>query len=213
VREQVRLMGRAPVLLSMAATVCGAAGGLMTYTYIAPITRDLTGTEGPVLALFIAIAGGAGAAGTILGGRLTDRWAADRTLLVAFCGQLGATVVLAGIGLLGGGAAPAWTVAAALALWGLAGWAYNPPMNTRALLLGGAAGSGAVALNTSGLYLGVALGGALGGTALAAGGGTGVVLLAAAIGTGTLALLAWSVRRHPSGHVPSGAPTDVREAG
>lgn len=49
---------------------------------------------------------------------------------------------------------------------------------------------------TSGLYLGIAAGGALGGAALAGYGGTGVVITASAIGLIALALIAASVARY-----------------
>lgn len=190
---RLRILSRPAVLLGVLSTVIGAAGGLMTYTYIAPITRDLTGREGALLAVFIAVAGLAGAAGTVVGGRLTDRWGADRALLFSFSVQLAATAGLALSSVTSRGTTPVWLVAALVAIWGFGGWAFNPPMNARMLRLGGEAGTEAVALNTSGLYVGVALGGGLGGGAVALYGGTGVALTATGIGLVTLGLMIVSV--------------------
>src|SRR5690625_5646248 len=60
VRAQLRILGRPAVLTCVLGTTMGASGGLLIYTYIGPITRDLTGHGGPLLALFIAVVGVAG---------------------------------------------------------------------------------------------------------------------------------------------------------
>jgi predicted MFS family arabinose efflux permease len=197
VRARLVLLRRPAVLLCVAGTVIGACSGLMTYTYIAPITHALTGTAAYV-PLFIAVMGISGAVGTVLGGRLTDRWGVDRTLMATFGGVLSATAGLAVAGLLTGGDSPVWVVCAFLALWGLAAWGNNPPMTSRVLRLAGDAGTEAVALNTSGLYAGIALAGAIGGGALGRGGGAGVLVAAAAAGVVTIVVMAGAVRRYPS---------------
>ncbi|SDI53028.1 Predicted arabinose efflux permease, MFS family [Sinosporangium album] len=209
VGAQVRALSRTAVLLSVLATVTGAAGGMMTYTYIAPITHDLTGRGGAILAAFIGVVGVAGAAGSVAGGRLTDRWGADRALLFTFGVLLAATAALAITGFVGGGTAPVWLVMIVLAAWGFGGWGFNPPMNARALRLAGDAGTEAVALNTSGLYVGIALAGGLGGTAVALYGGLGATVAATAIGVATLFLMLFSVRRYPSEPTPEASDPTV----
>ncbi|GAB3205165.1 Predicted arabinose efflux permease, MFS family [Marinactinospora thermotolerans DSM 45154] len=211
VRAQLRTLSRPAVLLCVAGTTAGACAGLMTYTYIAPITRDLTGGDGPILALLIAVVGLSGAAGTFLCGRATDRWGADRTLLATYAGLVAATVALTLIGVVGRGTAPVWLLAGALAVWGFAGWGFNPPMNMRMLRLAPDAGTEAVALNTSGLYVGIAFAGAIGGMVLAGGGGgVGVTVAAAGIGAATLVLMAVSVRRFPS-PTPQGSSRPIED--
>jgi len=86
----------------------------------------------------------------------------------------------------------------ALAVYGFGGWGFNPPMNTRALSLAGDAGTEAVALNTSGLYVGIAIAGAVGGGAITLYGGTGAAVAASAIGLVTLVVMSLSVRFYPS---------------
>ncbi|PSK98819.1 putative MFS family arabinose efflux permease [Murinocardiopsis flavida] len=207
-RRRFRALTRPAILLGVSGTVLGATGGLMTYTYIAPIVRDLTGAGTAQLAALIAVVGVAGAIGTDLGGRATDRWGADRALLVTIAGQVAATGVLAAIGFAGDGASPLPLVAAVFAVWGLAGWAFNPPMNTRMLELAGPAGTEVVALNTSGLYVGIALGGALGGAAVAGYGGIGVTVASAVIGLATIVLLAASVVRYAAPRAAAGPERD-----
>lgn len=197
VRARLLLLRRPAVLLCVVGTVIGACAGLMTYTYIAPITHDLTGASAAYVPLFIVIMGVSGAVGTVLGGRLTDRWGVDRTLMASFGGVLLATVGLAVVGQVSGGDAPIWLVCVFLVLWGVSAWGNNPPMTSRALRMAGEAGTEAVALNTSGLYLGVALAGAIGGGALSSSGGAGVLIAGAAIGLVTIAVMAGAVRRYP----------------
>jgi predicted MFS family arabinose efflux permease len=209
IREQVRQLGRPAVLTCVAGTVVGAGCGYMAYTYVAPVTRDLTGAHGAALAPLIAVAGLFGALGTVVCGRATDRWGADRVLLAAFGGTVAACALLAALGAWAGGAVPVWVLALVLALWGFAAWGFAPPMTARVLALAGDAGTEAVALNTSGLYAGVALAGAVGGAA-AGYGGTGVAVAATVTGVVALALMAVSVRLFPTGSPSGGA---VRRVG
>ncbi|MCZ0972629.1 hypothetical protein O1L55_16940 [Streptomyces albulus] len=67
----------------------------------------------------------------------------------------------------GGVALPGAVVA--LLAWGAAGWAFQVPQQHRLLRAGAQRGTVALALNNSALYLGSAVGSALGGLALAAG--------------------------------------------
>jgi predicted MFS family arabinose efflux permease len=69
-------------------------------------------------------------------------------------------------------------------------------MNARLLGLAGGAGTEAVALNTSALYVGIAAAGAVGGATLEAGGVRAVLLTATVIGGAALLLLAGSVALH-----------------
>ncbi|MFD0772432.1 hypothetical protein ACFQZ2_00685 [Streptomonospora algeriensis] len=99
-------------------------------------------------------------------------------------------------------------MAAALAVYGFPGWGFNPPMNTRALRLAGDAGTEAVALNTSGLCVGIAVAGVLGGSAVALHGGTGAAVAAAAIGLVALGAMGVSVRLFPAlPGIPTRCPT------
>lgn len=198
VRAQLRILSRPAVLTCVLGTMMGASGGLLIYTYIGPITEGLSGRSGTMLAVFVTVVGVAGALGTFAGGRLTDRWGADRTLLAAFVLMAGAITGLAVIGISGQGSAPVGLTVVALAAYGFAGWGFNPPMNTRALNLAGAAGTEAVALNTSGLYVGIAIAGAVGGGSVAAYGGQGGAVAAALLCLIALATMTVLVGKFPS---------------
>lgn len=198
VRRRLALLTRPPIVAAVLGTVVGASYGLMSYTYIAPIARELSGADVDGLAVLILVVGVVGAAGTVIGGRLTDRLGADRALVGSCAMQVVATGGLAALGLAGPGGVPLAAVAAVFAGWGLAGWAFNPPMNARLLALAGPAGTEAVALNSSALYLGIAVGGGLGGVAFSRYGVSGVTVAATALGLVTVVLLAASVARYPT---------------
>ncbi|MBV8932546.1 MAG: MFS transporter [Kutzneria sp.] len=211
VRRRLVLLRRPAVVSCVTGTVIGACGGLMTYTYVAPITGGLTGAGDRYLVPFIVVIGVAGAVGTVVGGRLTDRWGADRTVVVTLATLVADTAALAAIGHLRSGA-PAWLIGVLLAVWGLAAWGHNPPMNARVLRIAAEAGTEAVALNTSGLYLGVALAGAVGGVALSRHGTSAVLGTAAAVGLLAILNAAVAVRRWPtlSGRVQASGPVPGR---
>ncbi|PRX01068.1 UNVERIFIED_ORG: putative MFS family arabinose efflux permease [Actinomadura viridilutea] len=198
VRARLVPLRRPPVLACVLSTVVGASSGLMPFIYIAPVTDDLSGVGSSWVSAFIVVYGVAGAVGTVVGGRLTDRWGIDRALLGLLGAVVLSTVAMTAVGLLADGHAPLWLICLLLAVWGMAGWAYNPPMNARVLRLAGEAGTEAVALNTSGLYVGIALAGIIGGGALSRTGGTGVLAAAAVIGMVNFAFTAATVRRYPA---------------
>lgn len=163
IRDRLVLLRRPAVHSCVIGTVIGATAGFMPYTFIAPVLTDVTGVDRSLVPVAIGVIGIAGALGTVIGGRLNDRWGADRTILIFLSAIAGATILLAISGPAFGGQAPFWIVAVLLAVWGAAVWGCNPPMNTRALSVAGAAGTEAVALNTSGLYIGIAAAGGIGG--------------------------------------------------
>ncbi|WP_017537657.1 MFS transporter [Nocardiopsis halophila] len=193
---RVRSLARPAVLTGVLGTVAGACSGFATYTYLAPLAREAAGADGPLLAGMVAVVGIAGAAGTFLGGRSVDRWGPDRALLSAFAGMVAAAAGLAVLAAAGPG--PAWATGAVLAVWGAAAWGFNPAMNTRILALAGTSGTEALALNTSGLYAGIAAAGAVGGAALSGYGGAGPAAASAAVGAAALVLMAVAVRLYPA---------------
>ena len=212
VSAQLRPLARPAVLLCVLGTVGGASCGYLVYTYVAPVTRDLTGAGGLTLAALIAVAGAAGVLGTVVCGRLTDAWGTDRSLIATFAGLVAACALLAVLGLFGEGSLPVWVLVAVFALWGFSAWGFAAPMSARVLALAGESGTEAVALNTGALYVGVTVAGAAGGAAVAGHGGTGAALAATGIGLAALVLMAVSVRVFPAaGGVAPGSTVEVTE--
>nr|WP_308431984.1 MFS transporter [Microbacterium sp. R1] len=201
-RERLALLRRPAVMAGVGSSVLGATSGLMPYIFIAPILGDISMLSRELVPSAIAILGLSGALGTAIGGRLNDRWGTDRTFLLLAL-VAGAIAILAWIGVGFDGSTPLWLLAGVIMLWGGASWGYNPPMNARALRFAGAAGTEAIALNTSGLYAGIAAAGAIGGVALSFVGGAATLLAAAIIGVVNLVFTVIVVRRFPSSpHIP-----------
>ena len=140
------------------------------------------------------LSGFAGMAGIWLGGQVADRWGPGRALFFGIGVIIAAMVALWGM----------WTarpmpiglVLVVTTVWGGMAFWNSPAIQMRLHTLAGPLAGQALALNTSGTYLGIAFGAAVGGVVLSAA-GPGVLPLAAA-GFGLAALLLLEVvRRTP----------------
>jgi predicted MFS family arabinose efflux permease len=159
----VLLMSR-PLLFGFHANFLNMAASMLLLTYLAPVLLEL-GDVGPdQRGLVFAISGFAGMAGVWLGGLATDRWGALRALTV---GMSVFVLAMAGLTIL-------WTLRPVplpyllvlVALWAGSAFWNSPAIAAWIMAIAGGAAQQAMALNTSFTYLGVALGGILGGIAL-----------------------------------------------
>ncbi|GGX22856.1 MFS transporter [Streptomyces noursei] len=191
-RRRLAPLGRRPVLIGLLGAVVGATGSFMTFSYIAPIGHSIAHAGPGQLSVLVSAMGLAGAAGTIAGGRAADAWGAGRTVMLALGLQATATLLLALCGWTWSGPVPLIVTGLLLAGWGLFGGAFTPPLQTRLLSLAGDAGNEVVALNSSCLFLGISLSGALGGAVLASQGPVAVLAAASAVGALSVLVLAWS---------------------
>lgn len=188
---------RSPAVLACAVTtLVGAAAGLMPYVYVAPVSASLTGRP-ELLTLVIATIGVSGAVGAAVGGSIADRWGPDRAMISTFGVASVVTLLLALVNVTVAPVSPA-VVLGLLAIWGVAAWANNAPMNARTLALAGPAGFEALALNTSGLYVGMAGGSAVGGVVLDRLGVTATLATSVVVAVCGLAAMAVSVMRWPT---------------
>ncbi len=154
---------RSPALmLCVGVTVMSSAGQFVVFSYFAPYWHHLLGaTPGQLSLLFLAF-GCFGLLGNVLMMRYIGRLGADRAVMLS----LGAIV----ISLL------AWplgtTLLASMVVsipWALGCFSSNSAQQARLVGLAPALASASVALNTSALYIGQALGAALGGLVIATG--------------------------------------------
>ncbi|MFI1203801.1 MFS transporter [Streptomyces sp. NPDC020883] len=140
-----------------------AVASLGLYTYLAPVLAAAGGVH--EVTPYLWAWGAGGVLGSVLAGPLVDRTGRVRTLagavLLVVAAAQALLPTLADVALPG--------AAAALVAWGAAGWAFQVPQQHRLLQAGEQRGTVALALNNSALYLGSAVGSALGGLALAAG--------------------------------------------
>lgn len=153
-----------PLLMGVVGvTALSAAGQFTLFSYFAPYYRQVLGADAAGVSFLFLWFGAFGLLGNLLLQRLIDRWGAARCVTVTL-GAMAASLL-------------AWPLAAsvpAMALlvtpWALGCFASNSAQQAR---LGGAApalASALMALNTSAMYLGQAVGAAGGGALLAASG-------------------------------------------
>ena len=138
-------------------TVLLTSGQFAVFTFIAPILRIVGGASVNTTALIFALFGVAGVLGNLVATRMVGAWGPYKTSRTSVACML--------IGVTG------WTlVAPALALmavsvfvWGLGFASSNSMQQARLVAAAPAAASASVALNTSSIYIGQALGSAVGG--------------------------------------------------
>ena len=152
---------RSPVLMGIVSvTALQGAGQFVLFSYFGPILKQSYGADATTLSMMWALFGVCGLVGNMLVSRFIDRVGAGRMVLV--------TTLLISLSLL------LWPMASTLALlaavlvpWGLGCFAANSAQQARLVGLAPALAPGSVALNSSGIYTGQAVGAALGGWLLA----------------------------------------------
>ncbi|MEU0397588.1 MFS transporter [Streptomyces sp. NPDC006208] len=169
------------VLLTVVTTLLFMTGGYLALTYIGAVLAPATGGDGTTLALLLLVFGVTATAGTVLGGRATDRWGATPVLTVAL---VGLAVVLGTLPYSRDGQGGA---VIAMALWGLAAMATQPPQQHRLFTIEPGSGPLLLSLNSSATFAGISLGGFLGGQLIAHGGADGLDTLGPA-GAGLVVL-------------------------
>src|SRR5699024_10539002 len=190
--EQFRILRRAPISLGLLANCLLMTGSMMMLTYLAPYLAETTTAGIDERALAFSLSGMAGIAGIWLGGIATDRLGAERTLLIGV-GTIVATMVVLWT-LWAARPAPLPRVLVVATLWGgMALW-NSPAVQARLHHLARPVSGQALALNTSGTYLGVSIGAAVGGSILSAGGVGILPLTAAGFSAFALLLLALASR-------------------
>ncbi|MFP5022199.1 MFS transporter [Pseudonocardia phyllosphaerae] len=189
--SETAVFRRGRLWLALGTTALYQAGMIAMLAYLTPLLITVAGLPAAAVPVVQVALGLGSLAGITLGGRFADRhlW---RTLFAAL---IGATLLLALLGLTA--AVPGFAPVVAVAL-GFVAFVAAAPLNARVFSLAGAAPTLASATNTSAFNVGNSLGPALGGLAIAAGWGLtsppliGAVLTVGAIG---LALVARGVDR------------------
>lgn len=185
--EQLRTLRAAPVSLGLLANTALMTGSMMMLTYLAPVLAETASAGVGQRAVTFSLSGVAGMVGIWLGGVAVDRWGADRTLTVGIAG-IGASMVC--LWLLWLARPVPFAVLLALGtVWGGLSFWNSPAIQARLYALAGPVAPQALALNTSGTYLGVAAGGAIGGALLATAGVGSLPLVAAAFSAAALLLI------------------------
>ncbi|TDK52158.1 MFS transporter [Antarcticimicrobium luteum] len=180
--DLTRVLGDARLMLAVAFTAVFLAGSYVIFTYIAPLLEATMGFGRDGITATLTLSGLGAVAGSLMGGALTDRIGAQRTLALLCLAQMAIMPVFSALPL------PVWGALALAAIWSLFGWSFMPAQQVRLIARAPQNANVLLALNAGAVYLGAAGGSALGGVVIATSG-----LQALGIGGGFCALAALGV--------------------
>jgi predicted MFS family arabinose efflux permease len=151
------LAGSRKIILLLLITILSISGQLIVFVYLAPLLQKLTGASHEVIGLMFALFGVAGFTGNVIATRVVGRlggWVTSG-LFLAF--------ILTGLSLWSFGAGHLPVMGAGIAFIGLGFAATNSMQQARLVQAAPDLSSASVALNTSGVYIGQAIGSGVGG--------------------------------------------------
>lgn len=157
-------------------TVLGVLAVMSVYTYVVPLLGAFTGVTGAGVSGLLLVYGVGALIGNNLGGRASDRFGPRRTVLVVI------VAFVTGLATLPLTLTTVPGAVAALLVWSIATWAFNPPFQSLILDIAGEQGALALSLNASAIYLGAGLSGVVGGLVVNGPGVAVLPLVGAAIG-------------------------------
>ena len=145
------------ILLLLLITMVQMSGQFVVFTFMGPLLAKLTGAGPDAISLVFAFYGIFGFVGIAIATRIVDGWGPWRTSMLFTASMLSGVTVWA----LGAGIYP--LMAAGVVLWGLGFASTNSMQQVRLVAAAPSLASASVSLNTSVLYVGQAVGSAIGG--------------------------------------------------
>ena len=161
-REEIRSLLRAPVLLALSTTVVGFAGVGLVFTYLVPVLTQVTGIAMAAIPALLFGYGIGGFTGNLLAGRLADR-SLSRTLIGVFVALI---LTLAAIPL---GATELVAMVALVLVLGALSTAAIAPLQSLILRHAGGTPTLSLAVNVGAFNLANAIGAGIGGLVVSAG--------------------------------------------
>jgi DHA1 family inner membrane transport protein len=174
------------VLQLLLVTVLQMTGQFVIFTFVGPLLTQLVGAGPDAISLAFALYGIGGLLGNLVATQVVGRLGAFRTSLVS------TGSVSAGIAIWAAGAGLYLLMIAGIFVWGLGFAAANSMQQARLAAAAPAQAGSAVALNTSALYVGQALGSALGSALFVHGHALAMGYVALAVIVAALAAIIWS---------------------
>ena len=175
----------------LAVTMLQIAGQVTIFVYLAPLLRRLIGADNLTVEAFFALFGAAALVGNIVATAIVTVLGTEVTLALFL-----ASITL-GLSIWTAGASLFMAAAAGVAIWGLGFAASNSMQQARLAETAPDLASASIALNTSLVYVGQAIGSAIGGVLFARDAFTamGYVAIAFLIAAGILVAVTWQRRR------------------
>jgi DHA1 family inner membrane transport protein len=145
------------IILLLLVTTLQMSGQFVVFTFMGPLLAKLTGAGPDAIGLVFGLYGAFGFIGIAIATRIVDSWGPYKTSL------LFTALMLTGLTgwALSAGSYP--LMAASVAIWGLGFASTNSMQQVRLVAAAPALASASVSLNTSVLYIGQAIGSAIGG--------------------------------------------------
>jgi MFS transporter, DHA1 family, inner membrane transport protein len=145
------------ILLLLLITTLQMSGQFVVFTFMGPLLMKLTGASPDAVGFVFAIYGVFGFIGIAIATRIVDSWGPYKTSL------LFTSLLLTGVSGWAFSAGHYPLMALSVAIWGLGFASTNSMQQVRLVLAAPALASASVSLNTSVLYIGQAVGSAIGG--------------------------------------------------
>ena len=186
---QVLQQGRMMLAVMFTASFLGAI--YVLYTYIAPLLSEMMGLGRDGIALVLLVFGLGAVGGNIMGGILADRLGWRITLIFLCICQM---LIMPVYSLLP--FAMPYLLGLSF-LWSLFGWAFMAGQQSRLISVAGAQAPVVLALNAAAIYIGAAIGSAIGGVVIAVFGISAIGLAAGLASTIALIHLTLSTRFSP----------------
>ena len=155
-RTWLALARKPLVVLLLLITTLYMSGQFVIFTFMGPLLERLSGASADAIGLTFALYGGFGFIGVAIATRIVDGWGAWRTSVLFLA------LVLAGVAGWAISAGNYVLMAASVAVWGSGFAASNSMQQVRLVAAAPPLASASVSLNTSVLYIGQAIGSAIG---------------------------------------------------
>tara|TARA_R110000851_G_scaffold297817_3_gene453171 strand:- start:45280 stop:46449 length:1170 start_codon:yes stop_codon:yes gene_type:complete len=159
-RKRLALLKDRKIMLILPVTVLGVAACYVPYAFVLVVLDDF-GIGASYMSIMLLIYGIGAVLGNIVCGAAVDRWDPRTVLLWAFAFMAVGFALMLFIGGLTG-AALYLTVGFLMLLWGGTSWCQAPPQQARLIDAAPSHGPMVVSLNSSAIYVGVALGTTMG---------------------------------------------------
>ena len=153
------------VLYALATTTLWAIGGFTVFTYLSIPLHGL-GFGAADISLALLVFGSAAAIGNMLGGLLADRLGAASTAALGLCGMAAALILFSAALKFVAPEHARYLVLLMVFGWAISGWGFYPAQVASIIRIKPEASIIALSLNASFMYLGFAIGGAVGGVVL-----------------------------------------------
>jgi DHA1 family inner membrane transport protein len=156
-RTRIDLARNRLIVLLLAITVLQMSGQFTIFTFMGPLLKQLTGAGADAIGLVFALYGGFGFVGILIATRIVDSWGAYRTSV------LFTSLLFGGVAGWALGAGIYALMAGGVVSWGLGFASTNSMQQVRLVAAAPPLAPASVALNTSVLYVGQAIGSFVGG--------------------------------------------------